>query len=124
MFTCSLTPSIPPPPSTVTTYMGEVHSRTSQNMDLVRERVQPYVIQAHGGATDKLGSISTLLKTQAEGLKGQLEATAEELQVTIEDKMNKISDIIAPLAAKFHEQIQTIMNKVKETSGNLDAPRD
>jgi len=113
----------------VTTYLGEVHSRTSQNMDMVREHVQPYVSQAHGSASEKLGSIGTLLKTQAEdlnqqlethaeGLKDQLEATAEELRVAMEEKMDKFSDIIAPYAAKFREQIQTIMDKVKENSGN------
>ena len=115
-------------PSTVTTYLGEVHSRTTQNLDMVRGHVQPYVSQAHGSASEKLGSITALLKTQAdglsqqletqaEGLKTQLESTAEELRTTMEEKMDQLGDILAPFVAKVREQIQTITDTVQENAG-------
>ena len=95
---------------------------------MVKERVQPLVSQAHGSASEKLDSITTLLRTQAdglsqqlesqaEGLKTQLESTAEELRTTMEEKMDQLGDLLSPLVAKFREQIQTITDTVKETAG-------
>ncbi|XP_041708329.1 apolipoprotein Eb [Coregonus clupeaformis] len=113
--------------NTVATYLGEIQSRTSQNMDLVKERVEPYVSQAHDTAAERLGSFTDLLKnqaqdlsqqvsTQAEGMREQLEATAEDLRTTLEGKIDELSSLIAPYAAKIREQLQTIMDKVKETN--------
>ena len=78
----------------MTTYLGELQSRTTQNMDQVKEHVS----LAHDTAAERLVSFSALLSkqaktlreqlgTQAEGLKGQLETTATDLRSTLEGKM-------------------------------------
>ncbi|KAM3872723.1 apolipoprotein Eb [Diretmus argenteus] len=113
--------------NTVATYLGELQSRTSHSLDTVKEHVEPYVSQAHDTAAEKLSSISTLLKghaeglshqleTQAEGLKGQLENTAQELRSTLTHRIDELSDLISPYAIKIREQIQNVMDKVKETT--------
>ena len=113
--------------STVATYLGELQSRTSQNLDTVKERVQPYMQQASDSATKRLGDLSTVLQSQAEGLgiqlesqagdlKTQLEATAEELRISLEGKIEELSELFAPYATKIREQIDTIVEKVKETA--------
>lgn len=113
--------------STVATYLGELQSRTSQNLDAVKERVEPIIQQASDTATKKLGDISSVLKTQAEGLgqqletqaeglKTQLEATAEELRTSLEGKISELSELFSPYATKIREQFENIMDKVKETA--------
>jgi len=112
--------------STMETYMGEFQSRTSQNLETVRGHVEPYVQQATGTASEKLGAISELLKTQAEGLgqqletqadvlKTQLEDTAQNLRTSLEGKIDELTDLFSPYATKFREQIEGIVEKVKET---------
>ncbi|CAL8289958.1 unnamed protein product [Merluccius merluccius] len=111
--------------STIENYLGEVQSRASQNLGVVKERVEPFFSEAHGTAADKLASFTDLLRTQAgqletqaESLKGQLEATAEELRTTMDAKMDQLGEMFSPYAAKIREQIQTIIEKVKETSSD------
>lgn len=52
----------------MSTYLGELQSRATQNLDAVKEQVEPYVQQAGDTATKKLSDISTVLRSQAEGL--------------------------------------------------------
>lgn len=112
---------------TVATYVGELQSRTSQNLGAIKERVEPYVHQASDTATKKLSDVSSALKaqaqglgqqleTQAEGLKTQLEATAEELRTSLEGKITELSELFSPYATKIREQFENIMDKVKETA--------
>merc|ERR1712121_510918 len=88
--------------NTVATYLGELQSRTTQNIDMVRERVEPFVSQAHQTAAEKLGSFTVLLKnqaeglgqqleTQAEGLREQLETTAQDLRTALESKIDELT---------------------------------
>ncbi|XP_039662541.1 apolipoprotein Eb [Perca fluviatilis] len=113
--------------NTVATYVGELQSRTSQNIGAVKENVEPYVQQATDTASQKLSDISTILKTQAdnlglqletqaEGIKTQLEATAQELRTSLEGKIDQLTDMISPFATQIREQIENIMEKVKETA--------
>ncbi|XP_069559980.1 apolipoprotein Eb [Brachyistius frenatus] len=113
--------------NTVATYVGEIQSRTSQNMDNMRGHVEPFVQQASDTATKKLSDISSMLKsqseglsqqldTQAEGIKTQLEATAQELRTSLEGKIEELTEIFSPYATKIREQFETIMDKVKETA--------
>lgn len=115
------------PNSTVSTYVGELQSRTSQNMETVRGHVEPYMQQASDTTNQKLSDISTILKnqaeglgqqleTQAEGFRTQLEATAEELRTAMEGNIDKLTELIQPYATKIREQIETIVDKVKETA--------
>lgn len=109
------------------TYLGELQSRTSQNLDTVKDHVEPYVQQASDSATKKLSDISSILKTQAEGLgqqletqaeglKTQLESTAQDLRTSLEGKIDELTEIFSPYAAQFREQVENIMDKVKETA--------
>ncbi|XP_010892442.2 apolipoprotein Eb [Esox lucius] len=110
--------------NTLATYMGELQSRTSQNMDVLKERVNPFLSQTHKTAADKLGSFTSLLKNQelsqqvsaqAEEIREQVEATAEDLRISLEKKIDELSGLIAPFAAKIRDQLQTVMDTVKET---------
>nr|XP_020445787.1 apolipoprotein Eb-like [Monopterus albus] len=113
--------------NTVATYLGEVQSRTSQNLEAVKEHVEPYVQQASDSATKKLSDLSSMLKsqaeglshqleTQAEGIKTQLESTAQDLRTSLEGKIDELTELLSPIATKFREQIEKIMEKVKETT--------
>merc|ERR1739838_74891 len=113
--------------NTVTTYLGEVQSRASQNMDMAKEHVEPLVSQAQESAVEKLSSITSLLKnqaeglgqqleTQAEGLKGQLESTAQDLRIVLETKIDELTELLSPYASKIREHVQTVMDQVKEST--------
>merc|ERR1712168_750371 len=102
-------------------------TRTTQNIDMVRERVEPYVSQAHETAAEKLGTFTVLLKnqaeglgqqleTQAEGLREQLEVTAQDLRTALETKIDELTLLLSPYATKIREQVQTVVDKVKETA--------
>lgn len=112
--------------STVSTYMDELQSRTSQNLETMRGQVEPYVQQASGTASEKLGAIAELLKTQAEGLGQQLETQADVLKTQLEDtalnlrtsldgKIDELTELLSPYATKFREQFEGIVDKVKES---------
>lgn len=107
--------------------MGELQSRTSQNLETAREHIEPYVQQAGDTATKKLSDISTILKshaeglgqeleTQAEGLKTQLEATAQELRTSLEGKIDELTELFSPYATQIREKIEGIVDKVKEST--------
>lgn len=109
------------------TYLGELQSRTSQNLDAVKDHVEPYVQQASDTATKKLGDISTILRsqaeglgqqleTQAEGLKTQLESTAQDLRTSLEGKIDELTELLSPYATQIREQVEGIIEKVKETA--------
>nr|ACF21982.1 apolipoprotein E [Oplegnathus fasciatus] len=113
--------------NTVATYLGELQSRTSQNLDTVKVHVEPYVQQAGDTATKKLSDISSLLRTQAEGLgqqletqaeglKTQLEVTAQDLRTSLEGKIDELTELLSPYATQIREQVENIMDKVKETA--------
>lgn len=113
--------------STVATYLGELQSRTNQNLDAVKEQVEPYVQHASDTANKKLSDVSSLmrtqaealgqqLETQAEGIKTQLEATAQELRVSLEGKIDELTEMLSPIATKMRESIDSMVDKVKETT--------
>lgn len=113
--------------STVATYLGEIQSRTSQNLDAMKEQVEPYVHQASDSATKRLSDMSAILRTQAEGLgmqletqaeglKTQLEGTAQELRTSLEGKIDELIDLFSPLATQIHEKFENILEKVKESA--------
>ncbi|CAK6959085.1 apolipoprotein Eb [Scomber scombrus] len=113
--------------NTVATYLGELQSRTSQNLDAVKDHVEPYVQQASDTATKKLGDISTILRsqaeglgqqleTQAEGLKTQLESTAQDLRTSLEGKIDELTELLSPYATQIREQVEGIIEKVKESA--------
>lgn len=113
--------------NTVATYMGEFQSRTSQNLETMRGHVEPYVSQASDTAAKKLVDISSVLRTQAEGLgqqletqaeglKTQLESTAQDLRTSLEGKIDELTDLLSPYAVQIREQVENIMDKVKETA--------
>ncbi|KAG7474292.1 apolipoprotein Eb-like [Solea senegalensis] len=127
--------------NTVATYMGELQSRTSQNLGTVRDHVEPYVQQTSDTASKKLSDLSTMLqsqaevlskqletqaegfktqaedlRTQAESLKTQLEATADELRASLEGKIDDLTDLLSPYATKIREQLDAVVEKVKETA--------
>lgn len=93
----------------------------------MKEHVEPYVHQASDTANKKLTDISSMLKTQAEGLgqqletqaeglKTQLEVTAQELRTNLEGKIEELTELFSPYATKIREQIEGIMDKVKDTT--------
>lgn len=111
------------------TYLGELHSRTTQNLDAVREKVEPYVHQASDTATKKLTDLSSILKSQAEGLgqqletqaetlKTQMEATAKDLRTSLEGKIDELTEMFSPYATKIREQLETIIENVKMPTAN------
>lgn len=120
--------------NTAATYLGELQSRTSQNMevvrghvDTVREHIEPMVQQAGSSATQRLGDISSMLRTQAEGLgqqletqaeglRTQLELTADELRTSLEGKIEDLTNLLLPYANQMREKFEGIVEKVKESA--------
>lgn len=111
------------------TYLSEFHSRTTQNLDAVREQVEPYVHQASDTATKKLTDLSSILKSQAEGLgvqletqaetlKTQMEASAKDLRTSLEGKIDELTEMLSPYATKIREQLETIIENVKIPAAN------
>lgn len=111
------------------TYLGEIHSRASQNLETMRDHVEPYVQQASSTATDKLSDISIMLQSQAESLgqqlesqaesiKTQLEATVQELRTSLEGKLKELTELFSPYTTEFREKIESIVDKVKETAAS------
>lgn len=107
--------------------MTELQSRASQNMDAVKESVEPYVRQAGENANKKFTDISESLKTQAQGLGQQLEAQAEglraqladatqDLRTTLEAKLDELTGMVSPFADQIQAQFQDILQKIKETT--------
>lgn len=113
--------------NTVATYLGELQSRTSQNYELVREKAEPMISKAQEVAVDKLGDLTSIIKShsdtlgaqlQAHGevLKEQMEKTTEELSNAMDGKLEKVIDLLGTYAIQVREQVQSIMDKVKETA--------
>lgn len=107
------------------TYLGEIHSRTSQNLEAMKEQVEPYVQQASSTATDKLSDISTMLQSQAESLGKQLESQAESIKTQLESsvlelerKLEELTELFSPYTTQFREKIESIVDKVKETASS------
>lgn len=109
------------------TYLSELQSRTSQNLEVAREHVEPYVQGARDTASRRLSDVSTMLQSQAEGLgqqlegqaevlKTQLEATAEELRTFLQGRIDDLTEQFSPYAAQIREKIEDIVDKVKETA--------
>lgn len=110
----------------MSTYLGELQSRTSQNLGTVREHVEPLFQQSSDSATKKLGDISAVLRTQAqglgqqletqaEGLRTQLESMAQELGTNLEKKMDELSELFSPLVTQIHEKFDGIIEKIKDS---------
>ncbi|CAN9513797.1 unnamed protein product [Ophioblennius macclurei] len=108
-------------------YLGEIQSRASQNLQTMRDTVEPYVQQVGDNGSKKLSDISAFLKSQsdglgeqlqaqAEGFKAQLETTAQELRTSLEGKIDELTDLLTPFANKLREQVETIVDKVTETT--------
>lgn len=98
------------------TYLGELQSRTSQNLGAVKEQVEPLVQQASDSTTKKLSEISTLLEAQAENFRTQLETSIKDLSTSMDGKLEEITELISPYATKIREHLENIMDKVKETT--------
>lgn len=111
--------------STVTIYMTELESRTSQNVDRVREQVGDHIsIDATG---EKMRQLSSALRDQAEGLGQQLESQADDLRVQLETTgqevrtflegmMDRLNEELPSIATQVREKLQDIVEKVKETA--------
>ena len=99
--------------STVTTYLGELQSRTSQNLGAVKEQVVPYVQQASDTATQKLSDISSILETQADTIKTELESRMKELRTSMDSRLDEITDLLSPIATKIREHFEEVVDKVK-----------
>lgn len=115
--------------STVSTYLGEIQSRASQNLETIKDQVEPYVQQASSNTNDKLSDISIMLQSQAESLgqqlesqaesiKVQLEATVQELRTSLEGKLEELTEMFSPYTTQFREKIESIVDKVKETAAS------
>lgn len=113
--------------NTVSTYLGELQSRTTQKLDAAREQVVPYVQQAGDTATKKLTDLSSMLRsqaeglgqqleTQAEGIRTQLEATAEELRVSLGGKIDELTVLLSPLATQIREKFDSFVETVNTGS--------
>lgn len=113
--------------STVATYMGELQSRASQNLDAVRDQVEPYLHHTMENAGERMTQVSTDLRTQAEGLgqqlesqaevlKTQLEATGQEMRTFLEGMMERLNAELPSIASQVREKLEDIVDKVKETA--------
>ena len=114
------------------TYLGELQSRASQNADAMKDRFEPYVHQARDGVGQKLGTISEVLQSQAQGvsqqfevqatqLREQLEQTADSLRVSLEGRIEELASLLNPYTEKIREQLQTVMEKIQEAAAALPA---
>ncbi|XP_029360024.1 apolipoprotein Eb [Echeneis naucrates] len=110
--------------NTVATYLGEVQSRASQNMETMKGHVEPIVQQAGDTANKRLTDLSTMLRSQAEGLgqqlevqaetlKTQMEVTAQELRTSLEGKIDELTALLTPYATKIREEFESMMEKAK-----------
>lgn len=93
-----------------------MQSRATQNLDTVKENVEPFVHQTSDTASQKLRDISVRLETQAENFKTQLESTLKELSTSMDGKLEELTKVLSPYATQFREQFETILDKVKETA--------
>lgn len=111
--------------STVATYLGELESRTSQNLDTAREQVEPYIRMDATG--EKMRQLSSALRDQAEGLgqqlesqaddlRTQLETTGQEVRTFFEGMMDRLNDELPSIATQVRDKLQEIVEKVKETA--------
>ncbi|KAG9334613.1 hypothetical protein JZ751_007436 [Albula glossodonta] len=114
-------------PSTVATYLGEVQSRATQNIESVRESLEPYVLQAREKTSEKLGSLTELLmsqtqdlsekfETQASVIRNRLEQTAQDLRSTLEGQLEDLANWFTPYAAKIRDQLQSVREKIQEAA--------
>lgn len=113
--------------STVATYMGELQSRATQNMDAAREQVQPYVHDTIDNAGEKMTQVSTALRNQAEDLgrqlesqaevlRSNLEATGQEMRTFIEGVMESLNAELPSIASQVREKLEDIVDKVQKTA--------
>lgn len=111
--------------STVATYLSELQSRASQNLDTARGQVEPYIPDSID--TEKLTQVSSILRTQAEGLgqqletqaealKAQLESTGQEISTYFAGMMDRLNDELPSIATQVREKLEEIVEKVKETA--------
>lgn len=110
--------------STVATYLSEVQSRVSQNMETAREHVEPYL---SGIDSPRMSELSSALRLQAEGLSQQLEIQAQvlrtqletagqEMRTLVEGMMDRLTDELPSIATQVREKLEEIVEKVKETA--------
>lgn len=107
--------------STVAIYMTELESRTSQNLDRVREQVEPYIsIDATG---EKMRQLSFALKNHAVGMSQQLESQTDDLRTQLETTRQEVRtflegmmDELPSIATQVRDKLQEIVEKVKETA--------
>lgn len=113
--------------STVATYMSELQSRASQNLDAAREQVEPYLRGTMQTTDERMKQVSTALRTQAEGLgqqlesqaevlRTQLEATGQEMRTFFEGMMDRLNEELPSIASQVREKLEDIVEKVKETA--------
>lgn len=112
------------------TYLGEIQSRSEQNAETVKTRLEPYVKQVHDDVSKKLSTITDLLQNQgvsqqleeqANVLKQQLEQTADSLRTSLEGHIKELTSLLDPYSEKIREQLQNVMEKIKEASVALPA---
>lgn len=111
--------------STVATYLSEVQSRASQNLDTAREHVEPYLHSSIDST--RMRELSSALRDQAEGLgqqlesqaqvlRTQLETTGQEVRTFLEGMMDRLNDELPSIATQVREKLEEIVEKVKETA--------
>lgn len=100
----------------VATYMGEVHSRASQNADSVRVQVEPYITGAGDAASKKLTDLASVLDAQGDTIRTQLESSMRELRTSMDTRLDELTELIVPYATKIREQFEEVMSKVKDTN--------
>lgn len=107
--------------SIVATYMTELESRTFQNLDRVKEQVEPYIsIDATG---EKMRHHSAVLRDRAVGLGQQLESQADDLRTQLETTRQEVHtflegmmDALPSIATQVRDKLQEIVGKVTETA--------
>lgn len=115
--------------STISVFLGELQSRTSQNLESMKDKFEPYLQQTGDNAGKKLTDLTTMLSSQAESLGHQLETqvedlrtrleeTTKELRTSLEGKMDELKDMLSPYATQIRENFESMVDKFKETATN------
>lgn len=97
----------------VAEYIEELQSRTSNNMEDVKMRFDPYFAQVSDNAQAKITTLNDLLKSQVENMKDKiqttaedirerLEKTAEDLRSTLGEKMEDVKTWFQPFVSMFN----------------------
>ncbi|XP_033950927.1 apolipoprotein Ea [Pseudochaenichthys georgianus] len=81
---------------TVEELFGNLHSSTSNNMEGMKERFDPFFAQVRDNVQAKISTLGDLFHDTTEDMKDCIETTAEDLRSTLQDKFEELKNWFQP----------------------------